>query len=147
MQRTVPNFTELNKLSIFTSSIHKPQLNCLPLLLLCSYRPLNWLLMEEKRGLCTKFSTLVEINWSIASSVALWTSWRILKSCQCGVYASCCCFYLLDWGLYRNQLVWPILTLLIQLNMVHCITHSNYFLVCFMVHWTESPLPGSGVTA
>jgi hypothetical protein len=69
-------------------------------------------------------------------SCSLEWSWGVVGC----VYAACCCLSLLDWGLYRNQLVWPILTPPIQLHLVHCITHSNYFLVCFMVHWTKFPI-------
>jgi hypothetical protein len=91
----------------------------------------NW----DWRGVCTEFSTLVEIN---RLNKLLTCSLRFLSDLE-GLWALCnCCLFvyisfglLLIEGLYRGWLVWPDFTLSIQLHLVHCITHSSYSLVLY----------------
>jgi hypothetical protein len=57
------------------------------------------------------------------------------------LYVLCICsfffVYLLDWGLYRDWVGLTDFDSMFHLHLVHCITHSSCFLVCFMVHWTK----------
>jgi hypothetical protein len=96
-----------------------------PILLLCSSIFLNWSIMVERDGCLPSSRHLLRSIDRLASHLLSKPLGWSYRSCKCCVYAACSCFYLLDWGLYRNQLVWPILTLPIQLHMVHCIPHSN----------------------
>jgi hypothetical protein len=110
MQRTVLNFTKLNKLSIFTSQIHNLSLNYLPPLLLCSSRPLNWLLVEERDDYTPSSQHLLRSIGQLASpllSELLEWSWGVVSVVYMLLVSP---VSLLDWGLYRNWLVWPILT-------------------------------------
>jgi hypothetical protein len=137
MQRTVPNFTELNKLSIFTSWIHKLPLNCLPLLLLCSCRPLNWLLMEERDGYAPSSQHLLRSIGQLAPpllSGLLEGSWRVVSV----VYMLLVVVYLC-WIEVYIEINWFDRFWLFQFNWTWCIsslTQSIY--LRFMVHWTES---------
>jgi hypothetical protein len=127
------NWSKLNAITSQTLGFY--QLHS-PILLLCSSIFLNWSLMVERDGYLPSSQHLLRSIGRLASHLLSRPLGWSYRSYKCCVYAACCLSPLIE-SLYRNQLVWPILTLPIQLHLVHCITHSNCFLVCFMVHWTK----------
>ena len=147
MQVTVLKFWNYSKSSTITTQTSYVQWIHSPFLLLCSSELLDWLLIMEK-GDCLPSSQHLLRSIGFLTSHLLSKLLRDLTNalrvvCMPLVLPSICWLK----GLYRNPLVWPILTISTQLHMVHYTLHSNCFLVCLMVHWTESPLPSSCATA
>jgi len=82
-----------------------------PIFLLCSPIFLNWSIMVKRDGCLPSSQHLLRSIGLLASHLLSEPLGWSYRSCRGYVYAACCCLSPLDWGLYRNQLVWPILTL------------------------------------